>query len=136
MLAHFVSTNRARFEREAAFVADQTAQASDLLHLNIGGERFLTVPRSTLTSQPDSMLSAMFSGRHKLRTDDNGRAYINRSGKYFVYILDYLRNGGVPPSNLPAEDAELRRVCEGMLCASSSPSLPPSPFPPLLPPLS
>ena len=38
----------------------------------------MTVPRSTLTAVPDSMLGAMFSGRHKLRTDDNGRAFIDR----------------------------------------------------------
>ena len=65
-----------------AFVADQNAKASDLVNLNIGGERLMTVPRSTLTRVPDSMLAAMFSGRHKLRTDDNGRAFIDRCGLY------------------------------------------------------
>ena len=78
-------TNRRRFIQEATIVADPDAASteSDLVNLNIGGERFLTVPRSTLTAVPDSMLAAMFSGRHKVRTDDNGRAYINRSAKYF-----------------------------------------------------
>ena len=104
---------RARFEREAAFVTDQNAKATDMVNLNIGGERFVTVPRSTLTdSAPDSMIAAMFSGRHKLRTDDNGRAYIDRSAKHFDYILDYLRNGGSLPAPSTA-DQELERVRAG-----------------------
>ena len=62
-------TRRAQWQREAAFVADHNAKSSDLVQLNIGGERFVTVPRSTLT-EGDSMLTAMFSGRHTLKTDE------------------------------------------------------------------
>ena len=58
---------RERFEREAALVADRNLQASDIVRLNIGGERRVSVARSTLTLYKDSMLGAMFSGRHKVR---------------------------------------------------------------------
>ena len=55
-------------------MADHNAKASDLVQLNIGGERLVTVSRSTLTENGgDSMLAAMFSGRHKLKTDDQVR---------------------------------------------------------------
>ena len=64
MLSH-----RAQWQREAAFVADHNARASDPIHLNIGGERMLTKTRATL-SHGDSMLTAMFSGRHKVATDE------------------------------------------------------------------
>ena len=40
--------------------------------------RFVTVPLATLTQYPDSMLTAMFSGKHKLATDENGRVPLNR----------------------------------------------------------
>ena len=70
-----VPSRRAKWEREAAFVADQNAQSSDLVQLNIGGERLLTVPRSTLTLE-DNMLAAMFSGRHQLKLDDTGRVCV------------------------------------------------------------
>ena len=60
--------NRAHWQREAAFVADHNARASDPIDINIGGERMLTTTRATL-SHGDSMLRAMFSGRHKLATD-------------------------------------------------------------------
>ena len=55
------------------------------------------------------MLGAMFSGRHKLRTDDNGRAYLDRSAKHFDYILDYLGSLPAPPDS----NQELERVRAG-----------------------
>ena len=70
------------------------------------------MPRSTLTAVPDSMLGAMFSGRHSLRTDDNGRAYLDRSANHFDYILDYFRNGGALPAP-PDSNQELERVRAG-----------------------
>ena len=54
-------------------IAKLSEQSEDLVQLSVGGERFLSVPRSTLTAVEDSMLAAMFSGRHKLKTDDNGK---------------------------------------------------------------
>ncbi|XP_076090311.1 uncharacterized protein LOC143062530 [Mytilus galloprovincialis] len=66
--------------------------------LNIGGKKF-TTRLSTLTKYPDSMLGAMFSGRHKLDADRNGDYFIDRNGKYFHYILEFLRDENVmPPS--------------------------------------
>ena len=59
---------RERFEREAALVADRNLQASDIVRLNIGGKERVSVARSTLTLYEDSMLGAMFSGRHKVCT--------------------------------------------------------------------
>ena len=50
-------------------MADHNARASDPIHLNIGGERMLTKTRATL-SHGDSMLTAMFSGRHRVHTDE------------------------------------------------------------------
>ena len=59
--------HRERFEREAALVADRNLQASDIVRLNIGGKERVSLARSTLTLYEDSMLGAMFSGRHKVR---------------------------------------------------------------------
>ena len=58
----------------------------------------------------------MFSGRHKLATDDTGSVPLNRSPKYFDYVLEYLRNGGVLPP-LPSDKAEVQRI-KYVLCAS------------------
>ena len=127
--AHPHSTHRGRYSREPS-VSNASAYGghshshrsivgsnSDLLRLNIGGERFAIVPRSTLTSVPGSNMAAMFSGRHKLRTDNRGRALIDRDARYFDYILDYLRNGNAIPCKLPANEIERRRVLDGrILC--------------------
>ena len=77
-----VSKHRARFEEEKAFVAEHNEAMSDIVELSIGGERFLTVPRRTLTRVGDSMLAAMFNGQHAVATDAQGRVLIDRNPRY------------------------------------------------------
>lgn len=60
--------------------------------LNVGGKIYKTT-LSTLLKDPNSMLSAMFSGRHELNQDEEDGAYfIDRDGELFRYVLNYLRN--------------------------------------------
>src|SRR5690554_2629538 len=35
----------------------------------------------------------MFSGRHPIKTNEEGRVFIDRNGQFFNYILNFLRNG-------------------------------------------
>ena len=65
----------------------------------------------TLTRDPDSMLAAMFSGRHALRQDDDGAYFIDRDGTHFRYVLNYLRDGGFRPGTLPANACFLGELC-------------------------
>jgi hypothetical protein len=65
-----------------------------IIKLNIGGFRYETT-LYTLDKYPDSMLSSMFSGRHKLTTTDDGYHFIDRNGEYFTYILKFLRDGNI-----------------------------------------
>ena len=65
----------------------------------------------TLTKEPNSMLSAMFSGRHALRQDDDGAYFIDRDGTHFRYVLNYLRDGGFRPGSLPADPCFLGELC-------------------------
>jgi BTB/POZ domain-containing adapter for CUL3-mediated RhoA degradation protein len=58
--------------------------------LNVGGRLFST-SIDTLTKQ-DNMLRAMFSGRMDVITDSDGYILIDRSGKHFELILNYLRD--------------------------------------------
>ena len=58
--------------------------------LNVGGQLFTTTA-ATLTSYPDTMLGAMFSGRHALTQDKNGAYFIDRDGTHFGAILNFLR---------------------------------------------
>ena len=61
-----------------------------MITLNVGGKLYST-SKSTLCSQKDSMLAAMFSGHHKLNKMENGSYFIDADGKHFGIILNYLR---------------------------------------------
>ena len=58
--------------------------------LNVGGH-LITTTTATLTRFPDTMLGAMFSGRHALTYDKNGAYFIDRDGTHFREILNFLR---------------------------------------------
>ena len=69
----------------------QTKAFEKVITLNVGGTRYTTT-LSTLTKYPDSMLGAMFSGRHDLPQQEDGSYFIDRDGEVFKYILMYLRD--------------------------------------------
>ncbi|XP_024922513.1 FH protein interacting protein FIP2 isoform X6 [Ziziphus jujuba] len=83
-----------------------------LVRLNIGGKKFCTT-RDTLTQrEPDSMLAAMFSGRHTVCQDpEKGFVFVDRDGKHFRHILNWLRDGVVPTLK-NSEYAELLQEAE------------------------
>ena len=63
---------------------------SEVINLNIGGHK-LTTSLQTLQSDPSSMLGIMFSGRHPIIKQDDGSIFIDRDGRHFHIILNYLR---------------------------------------------
>ncbi|XP_041034799.1 BTB/POZ domain-containing protein KCTD21-like [Carcharodon carcharias] len=77
---------------------------SDPVSLNVGGTLY-TTSSETLTRYPDSMLGAMFKGRLGSRRDQSGNLFIDRDGKPFRHILNYLRSSHL---DLPEAYRELR----------------------------
>ncbi|XP_019614462.1 PREDICTED: BTB/POZ domain-containing protein KCTD6-like [Branchiostoma belcheri] len=77
-------------------------QFPKVVPLNVGGRRFSTF-LSTLLRHEDSMLAAMFSGRHQVEKDKDGCYFIDRDGGAFAHILEFLRHGKLPPPNLARE---------------------------------
>jgi hypothetical protein len=73
--------------------------------LSVGGIHFET-SLDTLLKEPNSMLSIMFSGRHNVPKDEDGRYFIDRDGTHFRYILNYLRDGNtyLPPEEQTADE--------------------------------
>ncbi|CAH1254578.1 KCTD21 [Branchiostoma lanceolatum] len=77
-----------------------------IVNLNVGGH-FYTTARSTLTRYPDSMLGAMFGedfDTMQLVQDDQGRYFIDRNGRLFEHVLNFLRTNQLA---LPEDFKEL-----------------------------
>jgi hypothetical protein len=76
----------------------QTEEETTLVTLNVGGKLFTTT-KKTLTqklygNQPRHKLQAMVEGRGSVVRDIDGNIFLDRNGKLFRHILDYLRNQG------------------------------------------
>ncbi|KAJ6877369.1 FH protein interacting protein FIP2-like isoform X2 [Populus alba x Populus x berolinensis] len=85
---------------------------SSLIRLNIGGKKFCTTIDTLTQGEPDSMLAAMFRGRFMVSEDpDKGYVFIDRDGKHFRHILNWLRDG-VVPTLTDAGYSELMREAE------------------------
>ncbi|KAG5028617.1 hypothetical protein AAZX31_05G079200 [Glycine max] len=85
---------------------------SSAVRLNIGGKKFCTTTDTLTQREPDSMLAAMFSGRHTLCQDpDKGYVFVDRDGKHFRHILNWLRDGVVPTLE-ESQYSELLREAE------------------------
>jgi hypothetical protein len=87
-----------------------------IVQLNVGGIMY-TTSLSTLTRIPGSFFESMFSGRHGIARSDASNMehaedrvpssspeayFIDRDGKHFRHILNYLRCGTVV--SLPPDD--------------------------------
>ncbi|KAK5575828.1 hypothetical protein RB653_006962 [Dictyostelium firmibasis] len=67
-----------------------------MLKLNVGGEIYYTT-LSTLISDSNSMFYLMFgTGRFNVQKGDDGTIFIDRDGRYFHYILNWLRSQFIP----------------------------------------
>lgn len=69
------------------------------MQLNVGGHLFST-SLSTLRKHPESQLAEMFSGQHKICTDEQGRYFIDRDGSNFGAVLQFLRSEQLPTEHI------------------------------------
>lgn len=83
----------------------------DPVSLNVGGEIYTTT-LDTLTRCRDSMLGAMFTGQIPVLRDNQGNVFIDRDGKVFRYILNYLRSSSLDLPEGFSELALLRREAD------------------------
>lgn len=78
----------------------QVLSSNDQVVLNVGGARFTTSVTTLRNAPSPSLFSAMFSGRHCVSSDSpDGSIFIDRDGKHFADILNFLRDGSLsyPP---------------------------------------
>ena len=94
-----------------AAVEGNLCQFRQRVKLNVGGIKFETT-LSTLTRYPESMLGAMFSGRHDMPADDDGYVFIDCDGTHFRIILNFMRTGSLDGPVSPTAASELKRELE------------------------
>jgi len=68
-----------------------------LIDLNVGGS-FFTTTKQTLTAVSNSFLSSLIEGRIPSTRDREGRYFIDRDGRLFSYVLQFLRTHHLPKS--------------------------------------
>lgn len=85
-----VEEERAKLEEEKKAMSKAHGFQKTKVLLNVGGHRFET-SRQTLTSVPDTYLSSMFSGRFELTPDDDNAYFIDRDGRHFHHVINFLR---------------------------------------------
>ena len=102
-------TRRERFDEELKYLDEINKVTDSIIKLNVGGHVFLT-STLTLTRDPDSMLAAMFSGRHKLHTISDGAVFIDRDGTHFRHILNFLRDGFLRSGTLPDDQSVIQEL--------------------------
>ena len=73
---------------------------------------------STICRYPDSMLAAMFSGRHDVIQDSDEHLFIDYESDIFAHILAFLRTEKLPPDSVAVdvyhsvEYFNIGRLCE------------------------
>ncbi|XP_010443100.1 PREDICTED: FH protein interacting protein FIP2 [Camelina sativa] len=91
---------------------ETSSDLSSMIRLNIGGKKFCTTIDTLTIREPDSMLAAMFSGRHAMcQESKTGYVFIDRDGKHFRHILNWLRDG-IAPSLSDPDCSELLREAD------------------------
>ncbi|GKY99846.1 hypothetical protein MPSEU_000938400 [Mayamaea pseudoterrestris] len=108
-------------------VGGQGLSGSDILTLNVGGEKTIDTLRSTLTYTEGSKLAEMFSGRwdDSLPRNEQGHFLIDYEPELFMPLLKFLRDldsmtgmndNRLPPVTPsftnPAEEASFRRMVD------------------------
>lgn len=71
-----------------------------IINLDIGGHKFKT-SLQTLRSDNSSRLGVMFSGHHPIIKEGDGSIFIDRDGRHFHVILNYLRGTISSAEHLP-----------------------------------
>jgi N-acetylneuraminic acid mutarotase len=89
-----VAKEKADLHREIAAMQKQQEAQQGRIVLDIGGYRYTTSVQ-TLRRLPGTFFDAYFSGRYTMDRSEDGSIFIDRDGKHFGQVLEYLRDGVV-----------------------------------------
>lgn len=81
-----------------------------IVYLNIGGCKYVTTRQTLLNTVTTNYFTALFANNFAITRDKEGYIFIDRDGKYFEPILEYLRTGEWHCTEDLQEDKVLREA--------------------------
>jgi hypothetical protein len=101
-----VAKEKADLHREIAAMQKQQEAQQGRVVLDIGGYRYTTSVQ-TLRRLPGTFFDAYFSGRYTMDRSEDGSIFIDRDGKHFGQVLEYLRDGVVSAAEKDASELDI-----------------------------
>jgi hypothetical protein len=101
-----VAKEKADLHREIAAMQKQQEAQQGRVVLDIGGYRYTTSVQ-TLRRLPGTFFDAYFSGRYTMDRSEDGSIFIDRDGKHFGQVLEYLRDGVVSAAQKDASKLDV-----------------------------
>jgi hypothetical protein len=89
-----VAMEKADLHREITAMQKQQEAQQGRIVLDIGGYRYTTSVQP-LRRLPGTSFDAYFSGRYAMDRSEDGSIFIDRDGRHFGQVLEYLRDGVV-----------------------------------------
>ena len=84
--------NQEKLYKEIDNLKQISFEEDELVLLDVGGTHQYTVKRSLLCLVPNSKLSIFFQNDIVIKKKINDRIFLDRNGKVFGFVLDYLRS--------------------------------------------
>ena len=91
-----------KLQKEVQRMSEMNRIHATRIKLDIGGHVYAT-SIMILIRDSQSMLAAIFNGRHSVKKQEDRSYFIDRDGTHFRYILNYLRDGGFKDGTLPSD---------------------------------
>jgi N-acetylneuraminic acid mutarotase len=101
-----VVKEKADLHREIAAMQKQQEAQQGRVVLDIGGYRYTTSVQ-TLRRLPGTFFDAYFSGRYTMDRSEDGSIFVDRDGKHFGQVLEYLRDGVVSVAEKDASELDI-----------------------------
>jgi hypothetical protein len=101
-----VAKEKADLHREIAAMQKQQEAQQGRVVLDVGGYRYTTSVQ-TLRRLPGTFFDAYFSGRYTMDRSEDGSIFIDRDGKHFGQVLEYLRDGVVSSAERDASEIDV-----------------------------
>ena len=82
---------------------------NEIVYLDVGGLKYTTT-MATLRAEKGSIFEAMLSGHYPIKKQLDGTVFIDRDGRHFHYILNYLCGSVTALEDLPLDEIVLNEL--------------------------